>query len=305
MARNWLASAELPGKFWFYAVKRATEICNYFPLKLDDGSWTTPLELAHKSKLDARVLFKMFGLAAVCREQVGDSRLGKFESQSVPMIAVGRFPNSTGLQFYKPANGTFISSIDYKFQNHVTSGAYFGLKNQTGIFIECLDESTSIFAPKYNIDSSVHVHTHSPQSVATVICIPTYQTPNIYTVVFKDGSISEYTEELLSAATDTPLSLPQSLLPYLIKGGANATLFLHTMSKPNHGILQITDNENWYFYPDKLKEGILLPDVSANFQTLLDTGQLFKGHAKFKTVMILVLNWAFVIVSFVMFQHID
>jgi len=77
MARNWLASAELPGKFWFYAVKRATEICNYFPLKLDDGSWTTPLELAHKSKLDARVLFKMFGLAAVCREQVSDSRLGK------------------------------------------------------------------------------------------------------------------------------------------------------------------------------------------------------------------------------------
>ncbi len=24
MARNWLASAELPAKFWFYAVKRAT-----------------------------------------------------------------------------------------------------------------------------------------------------------------------------------------------------------------------------------------------------------------------------------------
>ncbi len=33
MARNWLASAELPAKFWFYAVKRAAEVCNYFPLK--------------------------------------------------------------------------------------------------------------------------------------------------------------------------------------------------------------------------------------------------------------------------------
>lgn len=31
MARNWLASAELPGKFWFLAVKRAAEVCNYFP----------------------------------------------------------------------------------------------------------------------------------------------------------------------------------------------------------------------------------------------------------------------------------
>jgi len=35
MARGWLASAELLGSFWYYAVKRAAEICNYFPVKLD------------------------------------------------------------------------------------------------------------------------------------------------------------------------------------------------------------------------------------------------------------------------------
>jgi hypothetical protein len=33
-----------------------------------------------------------------------------------------------GLLFFNPANGTFISSIDYKFQHHVTSGSYFGIK---------------------------------------------------------------------------------------------------------------------------------------------------------------------------------
>jgi hypothetical protein len=47
MARNWLASAELPSTFWFYAVCRAAEVCNYFPFKLEDGSYTTPFELAH------------------------------------------------------------------------------------------------------------------------------------------------------------------------------------------------------------------------------------------------------------------
>jgi hypothetical protein len=31
MARNWLASAELPSSFWFYAVHHAAEVCNYFP----------------------------------------------------------------------------------------------------------------------------------------------------------------------------------------------------------------------------------------------------------------------------------
>jgi len=71
---------------------------------------------------------------------------------------------------------------------------------QPGVFIYRLDESTSIFAPKYNLESLVYVHTHSPPSLGKIIGIPTYQTPDIYTVVFKDGSISEYTEDLLSAA---------------------------------------------------------------------------------------------------------
>jgi hypothetical protein len=57
MARNWLASAELPASFWFYAVRRASEVCNYVPSKLEDGSWTTPFKLAHKIKPDLRVLF--------------------------------------------------------------------------------------------------------------------------------------------------------------------------------------------------------------------------------------------------------
>jgi hypothetical protein len=57
----------------------------------------------------------MFGLAAVRRERIGDSKLGKFDSQSVPMIAVGRCSTSNGLLFYNPVNSTFVSSVDYKF----------------------------------------------------------------------------------------------------------------------------------------------------------------------------------------------
>ncbi len=79
MARNWLASAELPGNFWFYAVRRATEVCNYFPCHLPDGTWSTPFQLAHGIKPDLRNLFKMFGLAAVKRERQGDNVLGKFD----------------------------------------------------------------------------------------------------------------------------------------------------------------------------------------------------------------------------------
>ncbi len=43
------------------------------------------------------------------------------------MIAIGICPSSNGLQFYILANGTFVSSIDYKFQLHTTSGAHFAI----------------------------------------------------------------------------------------------------------------------------------------------------------------------------------
>jgi len=58
------------------------------------------------------------------------------------------------------------------------------------------------------------------------------------------------------------------------------------MSKSKHGTLQLSFNDEWYFYPDKhtTTDGILLSDFSANCQSLMDTGQLFKGHAKFRNV---------------------
>jgi len=187
MARSWLASAELPAKFWYYAVKRAAEVCNYFP-------------------------------AAVRQERIGNSYLGKFENQTIPMIAVGRCSNSNGLLFYNPENGTFVSSVDYKFQMHTTSGTDFNYKYQAGTFIYRIDETNSIFAPTFKVDSQVLVHTHSPPSLATIIGIPMYQSPNIYTVKFRDGSVSEYTVDLLSAAPEGS-NISSTLLPKWIQGG--------------------------------------------------------------------------------------
>jgi hypothetical protein len=76
------------------------------------------------------------------------------------------------------------------------------------------------------------------------------------------------------------------LLPTWVKGGANATLFLNLMSKPRRGTLQLLSNNTWSFVPGKgdTMTSISLHDLPANCQVLLDTGQLFCGHAKFKKV---------------------
>jgi hypothetical protein len=286
MAWNWLASAELPGTFWFFAVKRAAEVCNYFPTKTDHGSWTTPFEQAHGVKPDLRVLFRLFSVAAVRRERMDNNTLGKFDSRSVSMIAVGRCPNSTGIQFYNPSNGTLVSSIDYKFQPNVTSGSHFGLKYQPGLFIYRLDESSTIFTSNFPLDSSVYVHTHSPPSVGKIIGLPSYDKPNVYTVVFCDGNISEYMNDLLSASPTASSNPPSSLLPKWMKSGANATFFQCNMPKPRHGTLQVSSEGIWTFFPGKSidKNGIILHDFEANCQESMDTGQLFKGHAKFSNV---------------------
>jgi hypothetical protein len=89
----------------------------------------------------------------------------------------------------------------------------------------------------------------------------------------------------LSAAHVTP-SPTKSLLPSWTKGGSNATLFLHNMPKPRHGTLQLNENQEWILYPGKQTStnGIPLPDLVANCQKLLYTGQLFRGHTKFCNV---------------------
>ena len=62
MARAWLTSNLLPSKFWWWALKRATEISNYIPLKIDN-SFITPYELAYNQKPDLRTLLPMFIVA--------------------------------------------------------------------------------------------------------------------------------------------------------------------------------------------------------------------------------------------------
>lgn len=190
---------------------------------------------------------------------------------------------------YNPINGSFVTSSDYKFQPHCTSDARFGNKYLPGTFIYCLDESTTIFTPKFALDSNVLVHTHSPPHVAKVTSIPTYDYPDVYTVLFPDGSISEYKnhDNLLGACPVSCCEQKQGLLPHWIQTGANATLFLDTMPRPRHGKLILYNDENWTFHLNNSTDpslSIKWPDLTANAQDLLDKGQLFHDHAKFQRV---------------------
>jgi hypothetical protein len=101
--------------------------------------------------------------------------------------------------------------------------------------------------------------------------------------------LAEYSDEsnILEALPASLVTSSVTLLPHWIQGGANATLFLESMSKPRHGKLQLTTDNNWIFRPGTsmdITQGIPLPDLMAKCQHLLDTGQLFRGHSKFRRI---------------------
>ena len=83
------------------------------------------------------------------------------------------------------------------------------------MFVYQLDESTSIFTPKFPLDLEVLIHSHSPPHVAKIVGIPSYERPHIYTVLYLDGSISEYSDKyiILEAVPTINVTLRTSLLP--------------------------------------------------------------------------------------------
>ena len=64
MTRNWLLSQLLPSKFWWFGIKRADELQNILPMKIN-GKLTTPYKETYSKKVDYCCLFLMCSLAYI------------------------------------------------------------------------------------------------------------------------------------------------------------------------------------------------------------------------------------------------
>ena len=59
MARTYITEAGLT--FWYWAIRHAVQVCNYFPCKFD-GKVTSPFELFYDTKPDFRLLAPLFSV---------------------------------------------------------------------------------------------------------------------------------------------------------------------------------------------------------------------------------------------------
>ena len=121
IARNWLTQELLPTKYWFFALKRATEIMNILPTKHEGGIVSTPFEYVHNKKVDYRQLFPMFKKAYV-KIETGESggHRNSYKTQTIKTICVESCPISDGLLFYHPKTKRVITAADgYKFDTRL------------------------------------------------------------------------------------------------------------------------------------------------------------------------------------------
>ena len=290
MARAWLSSHLLPSKFWWYALKRATEISNYIPIKINNKI-TTPFELTYGIKPDLRFLLPMFSVAYLSRHRDGNITRKNTHSHSIRAILVGRDPSSTSFLFYHPGTQKTLTSDTFTIDETLPSGPAFRLEYDGGLYFNrYTDFNDKIRPPLFIPEQTVFITSHNPPLKATILTVPTSPIDRVYTVTLDDGSIQQLFENELSH-TDPNIDIstnnpPTTFFPTWINSNiTKATLYLPNMSKPTRGYLILRDNE-WHFrHGNKTTNAsIPLPDFYSTAHTLCKNLQLFEGHPRHKTI---------------------
>ena len=149
MTCNWLTSAQLPTKYWYFGVKQACEVLNMLPLK-KDNKITTPYELVHQKKVDYRDLFAMFVVSYIKNKHESGEGV-KWKDKSLKCIIVGKCPISDSLLFYHmPTKQTLSCAENYRFDTSSPSGPQL---------YESYDSNFS-FNTKSSIEDYYHTPTH-------------------------------------------------------------------------------------------------------------------------------------------------
>ena len=281
MARNWLASSLLPSSFWWHAVKRAAEMANYIPLKLDT-KLTTPHELVFGEKPNFQNILPMFSVAYVDYKNIHTLHL-----QTVKAILIGRSDLSHALEFYHPHTKRVLTSAIYRLDETLTAGPSFGLPYDGGFYFhKFTNTSQQYIAPKFEPNEKVLINTRPTSTPGTVVTIP-LQDNNIYTIQLQDGSMHQYPEDqILKTTNSNDNELQLHTIPKWINHLSKVTLFLNSMDKPKHGYL-IKQGDEFRFRPGHKTTNVYipLPNFESTVMNLIETHQIFQGHPHFKKIM--------------------
>ena len=284
MSRNWLASALLPCQFWWHALKRSTEIANYFPIKVDN-KLTSPHELTYGTKPDMRSIIPIFSVA-----YVNYKHPKTFQTQTIRTITIGRSNTTNTPEFYHPSTKQIITSNAYKIDETLTPGPAFNLPYDGGFYFNKYSQGNDHNRPPiFTPNQIVYIKSSNEYIPTKIITIPMLD-DQIYTVSYPDGSIHQHeASDILPNDPDANIeNSTETTLPTLPKWFhhlSKCTLFLNNMQRPKHGYLIKVDSE-WKFRPGSKITNIPihLPDLEANLISMIQSHQIFSGHPHFARI---------------------
>ena len=291
MARSWLSAANLPPKFWYYAIKRAAEVSNYFPI-LHGTRITTPFEMAHGERPDYRTLFPIFSVGYIRdTTDVDSSNKEKFEPHTIKCITVGRDTTSDGLLFYNPNTNRVVSSSDYRLDPSKPSGISFKYDNINSLHFHLHDKDTDILRPPtFDLGNLIKITDEKStlyNELGTIISIPLRDDQPFTIELLNSGGIIQLNESDIEQHANTPPASTSSAIADAlswIKHNAKCTLYIpSSMQKPLQGSLQLTDTNDWQFSPGRKQPSKQIPIPLPRFNNgyarqLTSSKQLMKGY---------------------------
>jgi hypothetical protein len=266
MARGLLAEAQLPKRYWFWAIREVVLPMNLLPVQVPQPDGTkacsTPHKLFYGTKPDYRVMFHWGSYGYYHRPQDGGrGQRTKFESKGFTGIALGRSDVSNALVFYNPTLQKFSTSADYLLNANKSIGSAFpSLHYDGGLHIRLYSNPKEDTLEPYHISSAVFVQlstTANGQEMTapgTVVHIPSDSDGEQYYRVRLDGEsqtliqcersqLRSPGEPILSGTEDEQSYAPEP--PEWCRVGVKVTLLVG--DKYYKGALDLDDDQEWIF----------------------------------------------------------
>jgi hypothetical protein len=295
MTRNWLTSAQLPTKYWFFCIKRACEVLNMLPIDIDNRT-TTPFQEMYRTKVDYRNLFPMLSVAYIKQTRQDGIQKSKWKSQTLKCILVGSCKDSDSLLFYHPPSKQTLScSNGYTIDSFTPAGTHFDEKfDSTFIFNTQSDIDTIHKPPEHDNNKIVYYKNHHNKYIQCKIIDQPYDEIEPYTLQEVDSSniIQLMSSEI--SECDPTINIKPTLNDTLtniswIHHNSKVTMLLQQYNyKPKQGYLQYNSElQQWSFLPGRKKSNPQIPlnNFHLSAESMIQNKKLFQGWKSTHVVM--------------------
>ena len=309
MARAYITEKQVSRNYWFYAIAHATTMLNQVPGRLG-GKLTSPFELVHGVKPDAKTWFELFSVGYFSHDTDGSSKRAKCDAHTLDGIAVGRDDRSNTVVFYNPITKRYYHPPAFKLDEARLPVTSFpkSIRYDGGLTCGLLrnksDPTPEPFPPGMHVHVQLSDDLESPPQKGTIQNIPlpsdadTTDKPTPYTIHLDDGTIVEAQFHQLSdpSPTVSPSNDTQSYtnarisgLPHDLQPNSKVT-FDHNGAF-HKGYLVCSKDHGFSFEyrrharATKPEWTVPLPNFILNWPNLLAEDLLFPGHSSISTFL--------------------